>query len=567
MPHEHCYLQKKILFLTIVYYVLFALSLLILYLNTQLYVRPLLYYIVIITMIFIIVVQIFSSSLTTPIGILTKIIFLGINIRWTHLYIYPSLLGIDPFWHQMFTSLILKQGSIPMGYAYSGLPSMHIFIVITTLFTENSYKIASTATVSLIQVLLATLLIYLLGSKIIDKRVGLLGALLFISADWSINLGFAVIPNTFAGVFALFLIYFVMFYMRFVRSKGILLSIVIISVALITSHALTAAWILVIFLCIWVSNQCYDILDSKSNQIKHLKNNYVLIIFIITFIVLLSSWWMYTSGHIRNLVEIFKWTISVSVDDIKESLPTNVLDYQIALPLQEQIIINLGFFLYFGLSLIGCFYLISKDKSGKGFTYAIIGMLTLFIGFLAQLSALINVAQRFWYFAEILLSVPLALSLMLLSEHKMNVNKIIIAMLSCAILGLMIISPIASYDNSFAAPHYSIRYGFFASELTVIDTIKNKSGDATLLSDGYYVSAHNLLEPEDKSWRNIDWQIATKSIHLEKDDLMLLRIEIVTKPVKCLSSIYKLDYDPIQYLQHNSYSKIYNIGTVFGYTM
>lgn len=571
LPYAPCNAQKKISVLPVIYYIIFSFSLFVLYLTDRLYTRPELYYLTILIMCLMIILQIVSVNSGNVLGILIQIIVLGINIRWTELFIYPSLVGIDPFWHQMFTSLVIEEGSIPPGYAYSGLPLMHIFVAITTLLTEWGYKNASAISVSFVQVLITTLLIYTLGNKIINRRVGLLGALFFILADWSIHFGFAVLPNTFAGIFATLLIYLVIASLSSVQSKGVLrsiiISIIILSVALITSHALTAAWLAIVIVCIWASGVFYDIGGICSNRTQNSKSNNVLIIFIVLFSVSLLSWWMHASGHISGIVDIARWMLSVSVEEINQTLPTNVQEYLMTLPLQEQIIINLGFFLYCGLSLIGCFYLISKSRDVKGFTFTIIGLLTLFIGFLAQLSALINVAQRFWYFAEILLSIPLALSLILITERYGGTNKSIIGITSCVIIGFMLMSPSVSYDNTTLTPHYSVRYGLFTSELTTMDTVDSRFNDIHCLSDGYYAAVHNHLDFESNAWESLDWQLATKSFNLERGTLLLLRMEVTSKPVICLSTIYKLDYNPTYYLENSEYSRVYDAGTVFGYNL
>lgn len=561
--------QKKRSVLPIAYYILFSLGLSVLYISDILYVRPALYYFTILAMCFIIVLQITSVNSANSSGILIQIIALGMNIRLTQLFIYPSLVGIDPFWHQMFTSLILEEGSIPAGYTYSGLPLMHIYIAITTYLTECGYKAASAVTIPFVQVLITTILIYTLGNKIIDRRVGLLGALLFILSDWSINLGFAVVPNTFAGIFATILIYLMIIPLSSVQPRGVLWSIiistVILCVALIASHALTAAWFAIVIICIWASTVFYSVTDLKSNRTQYSKSYNRLSIFIVLFSVLLLSWWMHASGHIHGLVDVARWVLSVSVEEIKQTFPTNVQEYLMGLPLQEQTVINLGFFLYCGLSLIGCFYLISRSKGVKGFTFAATGMLTLFIGFIAQLSALINVAQRFWYFAEILLSIPLALSLVLVTERNGSINKILIGTTSCVIIGFMLMSPSVSYDNTALTPHYSVRYGLFMSELTAMDTVDSRFDDVRCLSDGYYIAVHNHLNLGGNAWESLDWQLATKSFNLERGTLVMLRTEVTSKPVLCLSTIYKLDYSPTGCLEDTGYSTVYDIGTVVGY--
>ena len=75
---------------------------------------------------------------------LFQIIIIGLSISLSELFLFPTVLGVDPWWHQIFTSLILQSGYIPGGgYPYAKIPIFHLLIANTSLITNLNYKLSS----------------------------------------------------------------------------------------------------------------------------------------------------------------------------------------------------------------------------------------------------------------------------------------------------------------------------------------------------------------------------------------------------------------------------------------
>ena len=163
----------------------------------DLYERPLLYFIISALMAGLIACQIVFSREQYKSVILSQIIILGASIPWSQLLLYPTVIGVDPWYHQNVTLKIIEFATIPDG-GYSHLPLFHLIIAINSLFLDLNYKIAAMFSVSIAQIVCNVLFIYLLGiftTK--NNRVGLFSALMVILAGhhiyelWSIPNGFA----------------------------------------------------------------------------------------------------------------------------------------------------------------------------------------------------------------------------------------------------------------------------------------------------------------------------------------------------------------------------------------
>ena len=198
------------LILNIAFLALFTYSLLSVDLRPELYSRPLGYFIATAIMATILAVEI----LFLPRGkayesfVLVKIMLIALSLRWMPQFIFPGLIGVDPWGHQMFTAQILEAGSIPGGYPYSNLPVMHLIIVATSLITDLSYKFATMLSISLLHVV-GLIFVFLLGRFVFDSKVGLLAALLLGVAAYWINLGMGIHPTTLALVLVAMLIYMI----------------------------------------------------------------------------------------------------------------------------------------------------------------------------------------------------------------------------------------------------------------------------------------------------------------------------------------------------------------------
>ena len=134
--------------------------------------------------------------------ILIQVLLLGVSIAWSQLLIFPSLLGVDPWYHSALTNRIVSEGFIPEGYSYSKLPLFHLMIAATSILADLPYKFATMASVSLGQIICNGVFVFLIADRLFkNHRVGLLAALMVVIANHHIFMSYWSIPNAFAAVF------------------------------------------------------------------------------------------------------------------------------------------------------------------------------------------------------------------------------------------------------------------------------------------------------------------------------------------------------------------------------
>lgn len=194
--------RSRIIILNIIYVILISYSIFSVAMRTEPYSRPLGYFVTISLLVAILAIEIiFLPKIKSYASVtLLKIMSVAISIGWTPRLIYPGLIGLDPWWHEMFTMKILELGRIPEGYAYTRLPVMHLIIGSSSLITGLDYRISEMVSISLLQVVSLSF-VFLLGKFIYNEKIGLLSALLLATAGTyieaasrPISLGTLMIP-------------------------------------------------------------------------------------------------------------------------------------------------------------------------------------------------------------------------------------------------------------------------------------------------------------------------------------------------------------------------------------
>lgn len=202
--------QPTFLLLNTTYFILFTGSILSIYLRSFVYERPLLYFIFLFSMISVVILEILlldSENKKHVFLIIFQIIIVNLSIICSQFFIFPNILGLDPWIHQMVTSQIISKGFIPTGFNYSNLPIMHLEIATTSILTGLGYKLSAIFSIALIQILCGVLFVFLLGRYLFDIKIGLITSLLLVTSNYFINMGLFIIPNTIGAIFILIIIY------------------------------------------------------------------------------------------------------------------------------------------------------------------------------------------------------------------------------------------------------------------------------------------------------------------------------------------------------------------------
>ena len=444
----------------ICFFGLYTLSVLSVYFRPELYERPLLYFILTALMAGMIACEAITSGRRHSPLILAQILLLGVSIAWSQLLIFPSLLGVDPWYHSALTNRIIDESFIPEGYSYSKLPLFHLMIATTSLVAGLPYKLATMMSVSLGQIVCNAIFVFLIANRLFrDHGIGLLAALMVIIANRHISMSYWSIPNAFAVAFIPLALYLLIFRFRDrSRSSSTILCIIILATIILT-HTIAAMCMTILLFVAWGAFTIYHAYNRRTD-------NHVLLMAPVGFAITMFAWWTYASEtSLIFLAKLIDWGFSI---DTFDNTPDEFRDYAAVIPLGEQLFNNFGIFLFFAFSFTGVFYMISRRGSGSSSAIAWVGMAPLMIGFFSLISGHTVIESRWWYLAQILLSIPLAIAVYAVATWKRKDSKIpyyfvfgFVAILSF----LMIMSPPANVDNHAFSPITGTTAAYAQSEM------------------------------------------------------------------------------------------------------
>lgn len=536
--------RRTYLILNILFFALFSYSTISVVLRTDVYSRPLAYFILIAVITAIIAVEIifFPQDRKAYTGfLLIKIMMIALSLRWIPQLLFPELLGLDPWAHRSFTIRILEMGHIPEDFGYSKLPIMHLIVGSTMLITDLNYKLSTMFSIDFIEVI-GIVFVFLLGRFIYNIKVGLMASLLLGVASRNIRWGFWTIPQTLTLTLILIMIYLI-----FIKERKIIIiaSLYLITgVIIILTHTIGSLAVALLLFTFWLSFETL----KRVNQEKYSTLNLSLVIMFITTLI---SYWMYASGHLETLTGFIKW--GLKPDYWSESTITKEY-FQYKAPYCELFLNRLGFFLFQSFAVIGSFYMLSK-KFGNKYSFALVigSFATMSIAFFSTPLGLTALqADRWYYFLEIIMAIPASVGLFIIPVvFKSNLKKMLtLIILLTTVSFLSITSDIANMDNPIYTKNIGIRFAFMESELKATKTITNIY-DGKITSDMLYTT---LRQDND-----IGESLLTRNFS-ELKGLIVFRKMVATKPFWTMRSVTKLDYDP--YEQLNTFNHIYSSGTV-----
>lgn len=548
-------IQSYSLYLLLVslFFIFLTLSVLAIYFRPNLYERPLIYFVFTSLMVGIVGLELFLKDNNISLSLL-QIILIGISVSWSQLLLFPSLLGVDPWWHQMFTLKILNLHHIPSGYEYSYLPMFHLFVGSTSIITALNYKFSTILSVSFLQISLTIILIYLLCMFLFhNSRVSLLACLSLTIANHQIYMSYWSIPNGFGTLYILLTLYVLL---KLKNDSNLIFAIfsIFLIIPSILTNTIASVFEAIILFVYWLGFNICCLLYSK-------KKSPISLSYAILYATSMLSWWTFVSGHILLLSKFLKMGFTTGTFILT---PQAMLSrYSHIVPNSEQSFNSSGMFLFFAISFIGCLYMISKSYGNHNtFNFAIIGLTPLFLGFFSIITGHGIMEDRWLYFAEVFLSVPFAVSIFIVTnsiQHKfLKPSIFFISMLFLSFL--FIVSPVANIDNHLLSPNSSMTQSLQTSELQAVKTISTVWND-TIKTDDYYAGSQSY-EYKCEPFSNELYQNNTDEL---REDFVLLRKAIIGKPFKSFSTVANWDYNIESRLNKSLFSKTYNSGSVEGY--
>lgn len=541
-------------FFDFVFLVLFLSSILTLLLRPELYRRPWEYFVLTSLTISSVALEIVCTPRleNRTLRVLSKIILVAAGLRFIPQFLYPGLVGIDPWWHQMFTTKIMDLGRIPAGYGYSDLPFFHLIVALTSAITGLDYKFSVMASVGLSNVI-SLVFIFLIGKRLYNVKAGLLAALTAGIADWYINTGFWTIPNTLGTAFMIMLIYLIFKPKSSFTSRFFLLEL-IFSGTIIMTHALSSLAMALLLACFLLGQFLFSKILGGID-----KERLVSIAFTGLFATAMFAYWDYISGSLFSIANGVKHVLRL------EHLiaPEVTVQYRYG-NFSEFLLGATGILLFYSISMVGVllsFRKATKQSIALAFGGVAVSAIAL-SGYAFSLSALYP--QRWFLYSQPIMAIFVAIGLLSIGKLVRNYRRMAILTLSVVLVlsFFTISSPLSNVDSPIYTPNLTVRFFYYESEMKAAEAIQSMYA-GTVFTDGYYGSY--LGENFGGKVESFSKQIVTGNF--TNTDSIAIRDSITREPfyVSGYLGVYKLDYDVISTIEGLEYDRVYDSGTVFFY--
>jgi len=512
--------------LDIAFWGLFITSLIII--SQGAYARPLSFLILVSIMASILAVEIFANKNTAY--CLIKVLIIGILLRASAYYQFPSPLGLDSVIEVDTLRQLVATGHLGdfMG-SYIYYPIAYILTAFTSFTTGLGPK-DSFFTLAVVEVI-SLVFLFLVARQLFDKKIALLAALIVAVLDWHVFKGFALKAQTLGIAWVPILIFFLLAS----RQKGKLLPFSILGILImflvIVTHTFATAAVVTILIIAWLSFLICKYLPGKDKFQQPVTLTIVLLSLTATL-----GYWMYASGFIGYIGLAINYALSFDTGGVKMfTLTTSAT----VLTWQKLPVLMLIFFAILGCLSIFNFRKLDRKALSQVWFALICGamiILGLIIFYIPQLGALES--MRWHVFMCLIIAVPAACGLLSILGRKGWRNLIMLFLLVFSLSGIMTTSHIATVDSVIPWEH-QIRGAFTSSEMAAAETVsqmvglapgQTPQGDTEIYADFLYTL---LLEyefhiPYDKV---VDASPIFKEELEEYHGILMLRTAVTTEVV------------------------------------
>lgn len=344
----------------ILWVVLSSASIVVLSLKNQIYTLPLVYFVLISFLVFIISLQIFYSKkhYYDHYIIILEILILSSIVSASYLFLFPGPYGNDASYHISAISSILYSGNMNeiVGH-YSDYPLFHLMLTNIILITGVSLKIAQFV-LAIIQIMFL-MFMYSISKKIFNNEIALISILLLSFTTYLTVPKYSYFPGSFSSIFLMLILYF--FFNpssnNFLIMKLLLIFSFLVSIFI---HPLTPLIVISVLSIFFIS---VNIMKFASIKISYS--------FIFLIVIATLSKWMSPLKNGSNLFSILVNSIenalmkSESITDSVGKVTLSSLHN-----FSDVVLYDLGFILVLFFGILGAFLILNSNVQTKLNDYA-----------------------------------------------------------------------------------------------------------------------------------------------------------------------------------------------------
>jgi hypothetical protein len=426
--------------------------------------------------------------------LLTEVVLLAFVVRFSGLYTTPGLIGIDSWTHvTQLAAGIRAEGSLSAiaDDKHFASPFYHLVVASAAIVYDVSLRNALYLSVGVLMPL-SVLLVYSTANLLVTDRWAVLATMLYSVGNYVVEWGIHVIPTSLGLVFFLAVLYALVRLMWVDNETRDFALLILLTLAVILTHQVSTFIMLILLgaaflsqIVIQISPFETTVLDPDVFRTRKPVNLVGIVVFDVGFTVFVWSLTPYKrESFLATVLTWLRETLASSAGLLnlaggsasgggggESAGPTTI-------ELVAQYVDVLGFLLLLCAALVGCLYVIHRERANQSvlmLLFAAAVMLVFVLG-LPMFGIRNFIPQRWFAF----LYAPLAILAVIGIRHlATNLQpKLFLACLLVFLLafpGAMLLSSQATIDSPVFEDQYE-QLSYSESELTAADTIGEMTG-------------------------------------------------------------------------------------------
>jgi len=544
------FLPSSLVISNVLFCALFCLS--IIYLANSIYVRSAEYFVLLALSFALVAAEIVLPSPKPPRCLvalsLLKIVSLSLGMQVGRYVLFPTIAGVDPFYHSLFTRLVAVTGRVPeiynpIGGSYVSFPGFHLSGATFSLVTGLPSGDVSLLVLGAVMNVVVLLGVFKLAQLFLEDRWSLFAALVASFASILVSSRFKVVPQLMGLTLFLYVVYLLMKGSR-ARENSIAIFLLVTSLAI--THHLSSTVTLVSLAAI-VATWAIMAESAKVETSEYARSWRSRLYVVLFLAVLVISYWTYAAGLLTFVVTMIVETIhAASV----LSFPLHFLSWW------ESDMTWFGTYAIYWLAISGLLSYLSRRRRTDltvSLVSSICVLLAIAYGFLIFLSSWAIVPDSWYPFALVLTVIPASHSVRRLVGNGSGKTrlKLMVPVIVFCLASFSIVSPLANDDSPMFA-NKVMRESFLLSEVQAAVMLNDRHA-GTIVTDMHYgecffdLTLRRELSQKRLSIIEVNMLDHGEPIH----GLILIRTSGYHRPVRILtgSPYARGVYSPYYYVQ------------------